>query len=313
MPLPPFDVLQPQSMDEACKLLSLYKPGEAAILAGGTDILVDIRIPLIPEHLPRCKGCDPQTGKPQKAVENPPKFMIALSRIPGLSGIEKLGNGDIAIGAMTTIIDIASSELVRNEMTALAEGADQLGSPLVRNRGTIGGNICNARPAADSLVPSVALNAQLELQSAGGVRTVPVEEFVTGPGRTTKQPDEILARIIFPKNPEKTGSSFYKVANRKALEISVVNVASVVSIDASGKVSAARIAMGAVAPKPILAPKAASSLIGQKPTGKLFEKAGEIAASECKPISDHRGTKPYRVDMVGVLVKRTLSNAVELK
>ncbi len=309
--LPRFDVLQPDTIKEACVLLKQYGPQGAAVLAGGTDILVDIRIPIIPEHLPRCKGCDPKTGKPQKAVEHPPEYMIALSHIPELQGIEALQDGRIAIGAMTCIAAICDSKLIQENLQALAEGCDSLGSPLVRNRGTIGGNICNARPAADALLPSVALGAQLEICSIKGTRTIPIEDFVTGPGRTTLAEGEILTQIIFPKAPPQTGSSFTKLANRKALEISVVNAAAKVTIGDDGKISDARITLGAVAPKPILIPKAAKSLIGNRPSSELFEKVGEIAATECKPITDHRGSKTYRVDMVKVLVKRVLERAVK--
>ncbi len=312
MSLPPFDVHQPESLKEACDLLAHYASDGAEILAGGTDLLVDIRRPIIPEHLPRCKGCDPRTGLPQKAVENPPAHLIALSRIFSLTGIRESDNGEIVIGPMTTITEICRSKLVRDKLTALAEGCDNLGSPLVRNRGTIGGNICNARPAADALLPSVALQAKLELVSARGSRIVPIEKFITGPGQTVRKSDEILTKIIFPAYMAKTGSSCGKLSNRKALEIAVVNVASVLTLDDKGIISNAHIALGSVAPKPIIAKKTGKFMIGKKPSNDLFSEAGKIASGECKPITDHRGTKVYRVDMVEVLVKRTLQRALNV-
>jgi carbon-monoxide dehydrogenase medium subunit len=308
--LPRFDVLQPSTLGEACDLLLRFDSEGVAVLAGGTDLLVDIRVPIIPEHLPRCKGCDLETGKPQRAVENPPAYVIALSQIPELRGIEETPDGDIIVGAMTTIADLCKSTLIREKLRALAEGGDHLGSPLVRNRGTIGGNICNARPAADTLVPSYALNAELELVSSQGSRRVKVADFVIGPGRTDRRRGEILTKIIFAPPGPNSGSSFRKLANRKALEISVVNAASMVVLGDDGNITDARIALGAVAPTPILAKKAAQSLVGMKPSTDLFVQAGEIAASECHPISDHRGSKPYRVDMVKILVRRTLERAV---
>ncbi|TKJ40037.1 molybdopterin dehydrogenase [candidate division LCP-89 bacterium B3_LCP] len=311
MSIPPFEVLQPESLQEACELLGKHSSEGAAVLAGGTDILVDIRRPIIPEHLPRCSGCDPKTLMPRKAVEKPPAYMVALSRIPDLSGISEAKNGDISIGSMTTITQICESQLVREKLTALAEGGDNLGSPLVRNRGTLGGNICNARPAADALVPSVALGAQLELQSVNETRIVSVSDFVTGPGRTIRKADEVLSKVIFPALPEMSGSSCIKLANRKALEISVVNVAAVLTLDKAGKISQAKVALGSVAPTPVLAEKAAASLIGEKPSDDLFKEAGKTAAGECKPITDHRGSALYRVDMVGILVKNALQKALE--
>jgi carbon-monoxide dehydrogenase medium subunit len=308
--LPHFDVFQPESLDEACKLLNEYAPQGAAVLAGGTDILVDMRRPIIPAHLPRCKGCDPKTGLPLRSIDNAPAYLIALSRISDLKGISEAKNGDIAIGPMTSITEICESKLVRNKLTALAEGGDNLGSPLVRNRGTIGGNICNARPAADALLPSVALGAKLELQSVQGTRTVAIEDFVVAPGKTVLKDGEILTKIIFPRLPERTSSSCIKLANRKALEIAVVNVASVVTLDKKGKIANARIALGSVAPTPVVAQKAGDLLSGKDPTDKVFDEAGKIAARECKPITDHRGSAIYRVDMVRVLVARTLSRSV---
>lgn len=307
--LPSFEVLQPATLAEACQLLEQQAPNGAVVLAGGTDLLVDLRQPIIPAHLPRCKGCDPRTGLPQKAMDKTPTCLIALSRISELRGIELLANGDIAIGAMTSITEICNSSLVRERLTALAEGGDNLGSPLVRNRGTLGGNICNARPAADAFVPSVALGARLELQSVRGTRMVPVEDFATGPGKTIREADEILVRLIFPALPDRTGSACLKLANRKALEISVVNVAARVTLK-NGKIGEARIALGAVAPTPILVKKAGEFLTGKKASAENLEKAGRLAASECRPITDHRGSALYRVEMVAVLVRRALEKTV---
>lgn len=309
---PLFDVLQPRSLDEACQLLKEHASQGVAVLAGGTDLLVDLRRPIIPEYLPRCKGCDPQTGLPRMALSNPPAYLIALSCISELKGITASKNGEIAIGAMTTIAEICRSLQIRKKLNALAEGGDHLGSPLVRNRGTLGGNICNARPAADALLPSLVLGCRLELRSSRGLRTVPIEEFVTGPGETVRKADEILAKVIYPAGNEKTGSSFIKLANRKALEIAVINVASLLTLDDKGNIANARIALGAVASTPLLAGKAAEFLKGKKPTRENFSKAGQIAVGECRPISDHRGSAAYRLEMVPILVRRTLERATAL-
>lgn len=303
--LPEFDVLQPRTLAEACALLEQHAREGVAVLAGGTDLLVNLRLPVIPEGLQRSRNSRPLP----KAFAKAPARLVALSRIPELRGITETG-GQIAIGAMTTIAEVERSPLVRQKLAALAQGAENLGSPLVRNRGTLGGNIVNARPAADTLLATAALSGLLELHSPRGVRTVPAEEFATAPGKTVIAPDEILARILYPIPDGKFGSAFYKLANRKALEIAVVNVASALALDDTGKIAQAWIALGAVAPTPILAKQAAQSLTGQKPSKDLYNQAAKIAATECKPITDHRGSAGYRVEMVEVLVRRVLSRAV---
>jgi len=309
MALPKFDVFLPDTLAEAYEILERYSADETAILAGGTDLLVDIRRPIIPAHLPRCSGCDPKTGAPIAQKKSCPKFLVSLARISELKGIS-VTDDEISIGSLTTITELAESDIVRQHLTALAEGAENLGSPLVRNRGTFGGNICNARPAADTLIPAYALSAKLELVSGNGKRLLPLEDFITGPGRTIIAPGDILTRIIFPKYDGKCGSSCRKLANRKALEISIVNAASFIRVDAEKrKIIEAKISMGAVGPTPILAVKAAEFLIGSEPSLENFTKAGTIAAGECRPITDHRGSALYRIESVKVLVRRALENA----
>lgn len=310
--MPKFEVLRPDNLPEACGLLARYSAEGAAVLAGGTDILVNIRRPIIPAHLPRCHGCGSVSGRAISTLENPPKYLIALSKIPELRGVTITDNGDIIIGAMTTITELYKSVIVQSRLKALSDGAENLGSPLVRNRGSIGGNICNARPAADALVPAYALSARLELVWESGQRVIPVEDFILGPGKTAIRPDEILARIVFPSPGENCGSAFIKLANRKALEIAIVNAASVLKMDLSGEnIIAARISLGAVGPTPVLAHKAAEFLSGKTPSPANFRQAGEIAAGECRPITDHRGSKTYRADMVKTIVFRTLSEALK--
>jgi len=310
MSLPRFELFQPQTLEEACGLLARYPAGEAAILAGGTDLLVNIKRAIIPAHLPRCAGCGPQTGKPLMMVDKTPQCLIALSKIDDLKGIKEEDQG-ISIGSLTTITQICKSGLIRNKLTALAEGGDNLGSPLVRNRATIGGNICNARPAADMLIPTYALKGILELISPKGKRTIPVEDFITGPGKTIIYSNEILTKIHFPLPGRKSGSSAIKLANRKALEIALVNAAGVLTLDQENRIAQVRIALGAVAPRPIIANRAMEFLLGKEPRKEVFIQAGQIAAAECQPITDHRGSALYRIEMVKVLVKRTLMKTAE--
>ena len=307
------------------------------ILAGGTDILVDLRRPIIPQHVPRCDGCpthpegqvlstiecDPgdsdrlmsAEGSIRMALEDPrkaaPSFLVSLHKLKKLKGIEKFPDGRLKIGALTTISEIERSEIIRKDWTALAEGADSLGSPLVRNRGTLGGNIVNARPAADTAIPTIALGAELTLQGPSGSRQVPAEDFPTGPGLSIIAPDEILTEIIFPPSKQHSGCAYYKLANRKALEISTVGVAVWLALDKpDGKVTDIRVALGAVGPTPILAQSVKDVVIGQVPDEKILKAAAEAVRNDARPIDDHRGSAWYRVQMVEQLALRLLKKAL---
>lgn len=333
MILPRFDVLVPETVDEACAMLAENAERGARLLAGGTDLLVDLRRPIIPQHVPRCDGCATHpkggivstlecdssgddrlmasSGPLRATLEDPrqasPAVLVSLHKLEQLRGIESRPDGGLRIGALTTITDIERSSEIRNGWTALSEGADNLGSPLVRNRGTIGGNIANARPAADMSIPTIALQGRLTLQSSRGSRTIPAENFATGPGASVIEPDEILTDIEFPPSVAHSGSAYYKLANRKALEISTVGVAVWLALEEpDGKVAEVRVALGAVGPTPILARSVQDSLVGKIPNDTTIVKAARNVAAEARPIDDHRGSAWYRVQMVELLTRRLL-------
>jgi carbon-monoxide dehydrogenase medium subunit len=333
MRLPHFDVLLPHTVEEACALLEAHREDGVYLLGGGTDLLVDLRERIIPQHVPRCDGC---SSHPQGAVRSTidcnlwateptmaaggsvrsfatkslkpaPKYLVSLHKIDALKGIRHLQDGRLQIGALATIREIERSQTVRSDWTALAHGADNLGSPLVRNRGTVGGNIANARPAADTVIPIVALGGDLTLQSASAQRTVPAEEFPQGPGVTVLRPEEIVTYVHLPKPLPHSASAYYKLANRKALEISTVGVAVWLSLEKrDGPIVAVRIALGAVGPTPLLATSAQDFLINKNPTVSTLEEAAQIAAQDARPIDDHRGSASYRREMVAVLTDRLL-------
>ena len=222
-----------------------------------------------------------------------------------------LDDGSLKIGAMTTITEIERSKLVRENWTALGGGADSLGSPLVRNRGTLGGNIANARPAADTFVPTIALAGVIMLQGPSGIRIIPSHEFARGPGISVMTPDEILTAVIFPSPLPYSGSAYYKLANRKALEISTVGVAVWLSLEKpGGAVADVRLALGAVGPTPILAESVKKTLIGKIPDNIIIAEAARSAAKDARPIDDHRGSAWYRLQMVEILVGRLLKSAL---
>lgn len=309
MVLPKFEVREPETIEEACSQLSMLKGKNSSILAGGTDLLVDIRKKILPEHVPRCSGCPPDSDEPS-VVKKAPEFLVSLSRVSGLKGIDT-DESLISIGAMTTITEICESEPVRKYLTALSEGSDSLGSPLVRNRGTIGGNIANARPAADTFIPTVALGGTVCVSSDNGNREIPSESFATGPGITVLRPDELITHILFEKCPKRAGSAYYKLSNRKALEISLVSSGAFIILSGDGKkIEKARIALGAVASKPLLARRAMDYLQEKTLSEEVFTEAARIASSEANPITDHRGSKEYRAEMVQVITKRVLQTAI---
>ncbi len=337
MILPRFDVLVPKTVEEACAMLAEHAEEGARILAGGTDILVDLRRPIIPQHVPRCDGCpthpqgqilttiecqppdserlmDPG-GSLRAALAEPrhaaPAYLVSLHKLNQLKGIRKLENSGLRIGALTTITEIERHPDIRKNWTALAEGADNLGSPLVRNRGSIGGNIANARPAADTAIPTIALGGRLTLKGKAGERQIAAEDFASGPGLSVMEQDEILTEVDFPAPLPHSGSAYYKLANRKALEISTVGVGIWLALEKpDGPIKDVRVALGAVGPTPILASSVRDILIGKDPDEKTLAKAARAAAGDARPIDDHRGSAWYRVQMVELLTSRLLQIAL---
>jgi CO/xanthine dehydrogenase FAD-binding subunit len=287
MLLPRFDFHEPASLGEACKILKTYG-SKAKLLAGGTDLMVNMKKKILaPDHL------------------------VCLSRIASMHGIEEKDE-QIFIGARFTVAELTVDPLVEKKLSALRAGARALGSPLVRNRATIGGNIGSARPAADLPPSLIAYKATVVLESSNGKREILLENFFKGPGFTEIQPDEVLTQIKVPTPKDGEGAGYINLGVRKAQDCNVVNVASFIVLDAvDGSIKEARIVMGSVGPTPLRASSAEAVLIGQKPDETLFLKAGEAARQDCTPIDDFRGLASYRKAMVGVLTKRTLDIAYQ--
>jgi CO/xanthine dehydrogenase FAD-binding subunit len=287
MLLPRFQYHEPSSLAEACRIMAELGGGVRPI-AGGTDLVVNMRRRTVaPEHV------------------------VSLGRIKELRAMD-LSDRVFTIGACCTIASLAESSAIASRFHALNEGALSLGSPLVRNLATAGGNLVTARPAADLPPPLMAYGARVTLQSSQEQRVVPLDQFFVGPGRTIMKPTEILTSIVFETSPPFSGSSYIKLGTRRALEISIVSVASFLALERpGGRIQSARIVLGAVAPVPVRARDAENTLIGEIPGQPLFVKAGDTAAGESKPIDDHRGTAGYRRDMVAVLTKKTLQAALE--
>jgi carbon-monoxide dehydrogenase medium subunit len=285
MLLPTFDFHEPASVSEACAIMKTYG-ARAKILAGGTDLMVNMKKRILaPEHL------------------------VCLGKIDAMHAIEEK-DGHIVIGGRYTVAELTVDALVEEKFSALQSGAKALGSPLVRNRATIGGNIGSARPAADLPPSLIAYGATVVLESGKGRREVALKDFFKGPGFTEIDVDEILTEVRVPIPGDGQGAGYINLGVRKAQDCNVVNVASFIALDEKdGRIKQARIVMGSVGPTPLRAKSAEAALIGKKPDEARFLKAGEAARNDCTPIDDFRGAASYRKAMVGILTKRTLDIA----
>jgi carbon-monoxide dehydrogenase medium subunit len=285
MLLPKFEFHEPITLPEACEIMGELKD-KGRPLAGGTDLLVNMKKKLIA-----------------------PGNLVSLSRIEELKEIEA-SNGVLKIGACVTAVELTESEVISGSFGALVGGAASLGSPLVRNMATIGGNIVTARPAADLPPALMVYGAEVVLKRSSGDRVVPLEDLLKGPGETLLGPDEILTQVLLIKPQPAAGAAYVKLGVRKTLEISLVNVAAYIGLDSQdGSIQTARVVLGAVASTPIRAPSAEKILLGEKPSDALFEDAGNEAAKDSRPIDDYRGSAEYRRDMVKILTRRALSKA----
>ena len=283
---PRFEYLEAKTVKEACSLLSQYKD-KARLIAGGTDLLVAAR---------------------RRKIT--PLYVININTIPDLDYITADGKG-LQIGALATLSDIESSPLIRDRFPIIADSAHQVGTPQIRNVGTIGGNLCNAAPSADMAPALIGLGAKAKLKGVKGERTVALEDFFTGPGATVLKTGEMLIEIQVPNPPPHTQGIYLKLPARTAIDLAVVGVAAVVTLDAKGtNIVDAKIVLGAVAPTPIRARKAEDIIKGKAVNEELIEKAAQVAAEEAKPISDVRGSAGYRKDMVRVLTNRAIRQVV---
>jgi CO/xanthine dehydrogenase FAD-binding subunit len=286
MLLPQFEFFEPVSTAEACEIMARYA-ANARVLAGGTDLLVNMK---------------------KKVLR--PSQLVSLARIEDLKQVDSSDN-ELIIGAGYTVAEIALSPLINQTVRALGAAARALGTPLIRNLATIGGNIGSARPAADLPPALIVYGASLTLKNTHGERRMAVEEFFKGPGMTAIAPDEIVTEIRITEPRGRFGAGYLNLGVRKAQDCNIVNVASFLSLDENGKrIQTARIAMGSVGPTPFRAYSAEKLLMGAKPEDALFKEAARTASQDCTPIIDFRGSAEYRRVMVAVLTQRTLGIAL---
>ena len=280
----PFEYIEPSSIPETVAILARFG-ARARVLAGGTDVLTALK-----EDWER------------------PEWIISLGRIPGLATIRYDEREGLRIGALATVRSVETSPAVRSHYPALSVAAGSLASVQIRNLATVAGNLCRAAPSADMAPILVALQAEVKLVGPAGERIVALGSFFIGPGRTALNRDELLTEIRVPPSSLGAGAAYIKHSPRRAMDLAVVGVAVVMTLD--GPICReARIVLGAVAPIPLRAQLAEQALIGQRATPTLAEEAGRIAASEAQPISDVRGSAGYRRAMVALLTKRAVLQA----
>jgi len=273
----------PTTLEETLQLLG--KHGESIhVLAGGTDLVRDMNLGYAS-----------------------PKSIVWIGHLK-LEYIKE-EQGVIRIGAATRMQTAGASDLLWKKATALAQAAAKLASPPVRSLATLGGNICTASPAADTVCAMLGLGAEVVLVSLKGERVVPLHEFFTGPGETVRRPDELLTEIRIVPTSEREGSAYEKVGRRAALTLAVLNAASRVKLDGKGNCESAIIAVGAAAPTPLRIFRAEEALKGKPFTEEAIAQAAQIASEDIRPIDDVHGTAWYRRKLTKVLVSRTLRAA----
>lgn len=281
-----FDLYRASSPAEAAAIFR--ERGEGGLfLAGGTDLLVQI-----------------------KEAHRPVRYVVSLNTMEGLDGIAE-EHGGLLIGARSRMAQVAAHPTVVQRFSALADGAGVVGSIQTRHMATIGGNVCNAAPSADTSPPLAVLDATLEVMGAAGEREISIGDFWTGPGRTVLQPGELVTRIRLPRPGERSGSHYQRHTPRKVMDIAAVGTAVYLELDAEGTCTLARVALGAVAPTVIRAPQTEALLTGKRVDEAVASQAGSMAASEARPISDQRGSAEFRRHLVGVMTKQSVLRALE--
>ena len=281
-----FEYHEPTSLAEAVEEGARFG-ADGCFLAGGTDLIIQMR-----------RGT------------RRPRHLVSLHRLSGLDRVD--ANGAVTLGALVTHRTLERHPAFQGRLRALVEGAEVVGGHQVRNVATVGGNIVNASPDADVVPVLLALDATVTCLGPGGERTLPLDGFLLEPGRTARQPGELLTAVRFPALPARSATAFLKAGRRKAMEISVVCVAARLTLDGAGeRCLDARIALGAVAPTTWRARAAERALEGRAPTPGALREAGRLAAAECRPISDVRASARYRTLLVEALVPRALTRCLE--
>jgi CO/xanthine dehydrogenase FAD-binding subunit len=276
----------PTSVDDAVKLLA-GSSGLAKVLSGGTDLLVQLR-----------------SGRLK------PELIVDTKKIPGIIGIREEG-GAFIVGAATPGAVVEAHPGMNKAWPGVVEALDLIGSTQVQGRCSLAGNLCNASPAADSVPALYAAGAIAVVVGSKGRREIPVEQVPTAPGRTSLAKDEFILEFKFPVRPAHSGDAYLRFIPRTEMDIAVVGVGINLTLDAKGVCTAARVAVGAVAPTVLLVKDAADALIGHTLDEETLKKLDAAARAACKPINDKRGTIEYRTKVAGVLARRVAAIAFD--
>ncbi|MDE0390355.1 MAG: xanthine dehydrogenase family protein subunit M [Rhodospirillales bacterium] len=276
----------PETVEDAVRLLA-DADGEAMPLAGGTDLLVQLRTDFVR-----------------------PGLIVDLKRIPALMDVSVNGD-DIRVGAAVSGATLGKNEAVKAAWPGVVEALELIGSTQIQGRASLGGNLCNGSPAADSVPALIAAGAVAEIAGPNGGRSVPVENVITGPGQLSLGPGEIVVSLVMPKPPPRSGDAYLRFIPRTEMDIAVVGAGVALTIDGAGVCTHARLGLGAVAPTPLLVEDGANALIGTKVDDDALANLAAAASAACNPIDDKRGTIEYRVKVAGVLARRAALIALE--
>src|ERR1039458_7702620 len=282
-----FDYIAVETIAEACSVLAKHG-SDVTILAGGTDVLIELR----------------------RGTTKAPKVVLDISGVPELGGIDE-ADGSITIKPLATHTELRRSDLVQKFAPLLRSAASSIGSPQIRDRGTVGGNIMNAAACADTVPPLIALGATVTLQSKAGCREMPLADLFVKPYQTKAKPDELLTAIHFPKLPPNARNAFIKLGRRNALAISRMSVAAILQIGSDGRIVESHIVPGAAFPTWKRVPEAEQMLVGQKPEAKLFAAAGQKVSEEMIKATGRRWSTEYKEPVIAVLVRRALEQCAK--
>ena len=276
----------PETVEDAVRLLA-DADGDAMPLAGGTDLLVQLRTDFVR-----------------------PGLIVDLKRIPALMDVSVNGD-DIRVGAAVSGATLGKNEAVKAAWPGVVEALELIGSTQIQGRASLGGNLCNGSPAADSVPALIAAGAVCEIAGPNGGRSVPVEDVITGPGQLSLGPGEIVVSLVMPKPPPRSGDAYLRFIPRTEMDIAVVGAGVALTLDEAGVCTHARLGLGAVAPTPLLVEDGAKALIGTKVDDDALTNLASAASAACNPIDDKRGTIEYRVKVAGVLARRAALIALE--
>jgi CO/xanthine dehydrogenase FAD-binding subunit len=276
----------PESLEGAVALLAGAK-GEARVLAGGTDLLVQMRADVVD-----------------------PDLIVDIKRIPETRAVTE-EKGGWRIGAAVTGAELKEHPRLKKVWPGVIEAANLIGSTQVQGRATLGGNLCNGSPAADSVPALIAAGAVASLVGPGGRRELPVEDVMLGPRKLALQKGEIVASFLLPPRPPRSSDAYLRFIPRTEMDIAVVGAGVSLSLDANSVISAARVSLGAVAARVLLVPEAAQAIIGSRLDKPAQDRLEAAARAACRPIDDKRGTTEFRIDVAAVLARRSALIALD--